>query len=195
MAIPLADRHCGLIGRHHNSHQACCTCGSASIVHFVPCSTLKSLYCTASGLADSDMMFGLHLGRKEPRVEERAHFLGRCVLPGPSGALSGEGHSGATDGVGDPSAMASDCIRWCIRPAGTSRFDARPDELARVGCLAVVTYLREALLRSASEPENGDRSCTLTAVRRVCSCDGTSVAVRRSRDNSPTSFAPVGVTQ
>ena len=105
------------------------------MVHFVPCSTLKSLYCTASGLADSDMMFGLHLGRKEPRVEERAHFLGRCVLPGPSGALSGEGHSGATDGVGDPRAMASDRIR-CIRPAGTSRFDARPDELARVQRLA-----------------------------------------------------------
>ena len=143
--------------------KACCTCRWAWIVHFVPCSTLKSLYCTASGLADSDMMFGLHLGRKEPRVEERAHFLGRCVLPGPSGALSGEGHSGATDGVGDPRAMASDRIR-CIRPAGTSRFDARPDELARVGCLAVVTYLRATLLRSASEPENGDRIDALAAV-------------------------------
>ena len=112
------------------------------------------------------MMFGLHLGRKEPRVEERAHFLGRCVLPGPSGALSGEGHSGATDGVGDPSAMVSDRI-WCIRPAGTSRFDARPEKLARVGCLAVVTYLLVPFLRSASEPENGSRITTLPAVRTV----------------------------
>ena len=140
------------------------------------------------------MMFGLHLGRKEPRVEERAHFLGRCVLPGPSGALSGEGHSGATDGVGDPRAMASDRIR-CIRPAGTSRFDARPDELARVGCLAVVTDLRVALLGSASEPENGDRMGAITTVRRLRPCDGTSVAVRRSRAKLHASFAPVGVTQ
>ena len=78
--------------------------------------------------------------------------------------LSGEGHSGATEGVGDPRAMASDHIR-CIRPAGTSRFDARPDELARVGCLAVVTYLRVPLLGSASEPEYGDRMAAITAVR------------------------------
>ena len=85
----------------------------------------------------------LHLGRMEPRVEERAHFLGRCVLPGPSGALSGEGHSRATDGVGDPRAMASDHIE-CFRPAGTFRFDARPDELARVERLAAATYLWES---------------------------------------------------
>ena len=160
----------------------------------MPCSTLKSLYCTASGLADSDMMFRLHHGRTEPRVEERAHFLGRCVLPGPSGALSGEGHSGATDGVGDPRAMASDRIR-CIRPAGTSRFDARPEKLARVGCLAVVTDLRVPLLRSASEPENGNRRCALTVLRRVRICGCSCVTVRRSREKVPTSFAPVGVTQ
>ena len=129
----------------------------------MPCSTLKSLYETAGCPGRSDMMSRLHPGRTEPRVEERAHFLGRCVLPGPSGALSGEGHYRATDGVGDPRAMASDHIE-CIRPAGTSRFDARPEKLARVGCLAVVTYLCVALLGSVSEPKNGDRSCTLTAV-------------------------------
>ena len=91
--------------------------------------------------------------RSHESKSARTFWAGVClsVLPGPSGALSGEGHSGATDGVGDPRAMASDHIE-CIRPAGTFRFDARPDELARVGCLAVVTYLRESLLRSASEP-------------------------------------------
>ena len=91
--------------------------------------------------------------RSHESKSARTFWAGVClsVLPGPSGALSGEGHSGATDGVGDPSAMASDRIR-CIRPAGTSRFDARPDELARVGCLAVVTDLRVPFLRSASEP-------------------------------------------
>ena len=112
------------------------------------------------------MMPRLHLGRMEPRVEERAHSLGRCVLPGPSGALSGEGHSKATDGVGDPRAMTSDHIE-CIRPAGTFRFDARPDELARVQRLAAVTDLRVPFLGSASEPENGNRITTLPAVRTV----------------------------
>ena len=104
--------------------------------------------------------------RSHESKSARTFWAGVClsVLPGPSGALSGEGHSGATDGVGDPRAMASDHIR-CIRPAGTSRFDARPDELARVGCLAVVTDLRVALLGSASEPENGDRMATLTVLR------------------------------
>ena len=103
--------------------------------------------------------------RSHESKSARTFWAGVClsVLPGPSGALSGEGHSGATDGVGDPSAMASDRIR-CIRPAGTSRFDARPEKLARVGCLAVVTDLRATLLRSASEPENGDRIDALAAV-------------------------------
>ena len=104
--------------------------------------------------------------RSHESKSARTFWAGVClsVLPGPSGALSGEGHSGATDGVGDPPAMASDRIR-CIRPAGTSRFDARPDELARVGCLAVVTYLLVPFLGSASEPENGDRMAAITAVR------------------------------
>ena len=104
--------------------------------------------------------------RSHESKSARTFWAGVClsVLPGPSGALSGEGHSGATDGVGDPRAMASDRIRY-IRPAGTSRFDARPDELARVGCLAVVTYLRVPLLGSASELENGDRMAAITAVR------------------------------